>query len=77
MDFVQRYKIGINWNINGQLFLRHKGKKIAWGQLTMDNSLTKISTDEENETEQKLHLIITNTVTIPPHHISFFTIKSY
>ena len=29
----------------------------------------KISTDEQNETEQKLHLT-TNTVTVLPHHIS-------
>ena len=27
LDFAQRYKIGIDWYINGKLFLRHEGKK--------------------------------------------------
>ena len=27
-------------------------------------------------TEQKLHLIATNTVTIPPHHISLVSLKA-
>ena len=38
-------------------------------------SLT-ISTDEQNETEQKLCLITTNTVTIPPHHVSVVPLKA-
>ena len=36
----------------------------------------KISTDEQNNTEQNLHLITTNTVTIPPYHISLFPLKA-
>ena len=36
----------------------------------------QISTDEQNETEQKLHLITTNTVTIPPQHISLVPLKT-
>ena len=27
MDFAPRYKIGIDWDINGKLFCRHEGKK--------------------------------------------------
>ena len=29
LDFAQRYKIGNDWDINGKLFLRCKGKRIA------------------------------------------------
>ena len=37
LDFTQRYKIGINWDINGKLFLRHGGKKIATSLKTNDS----------------------------------------
>ena len=36
-DFVQRYKIGIDWDIKGKLFLRCKGKKIASSLKTIDS----------------------------------------
>ena len=36
----------------------------------------KISTDEPNETDQKICLLTTNTVTIPPHHISLVPLKA-
>ena len=36
----------------------------------------KISTSKQNETEQKLHSITTNTVTILPHHISLVPLKA-
>ena len=29
LDFSQRYKIGVEWNAYGTLFLRYKGKKIV------------------------------------------------
>ena len=81
LDFAQRFKKGIDWDINGKLFLRSKGKKISpsmrtndFGQWMIDS--LKISTDEHNETEQKLCLITTNTVTIPPQHISLVPLKA-
>ena len=36
----------------------------------------KISRDNQNETELKLHLITRNTVTIPPHQISLVPLKA-
>ena len=58
LNFAQRYKIGIDWDINGKLFLRHKVKKIAtslktndFGQKTV--ALLKMSTHRQNETEPK------------------------
>ena len=36
----------------------------------------KISTDEQSEMEQKIHLITTNTVTMPLHHISLIPLKA-
>ena len=44
------------------------------GQWTI--ALLKISTDEQNETELKIHLITTTTVTIPSHHISLVPLKA-
>ena len=43
---------------------------------TINNSFIKISTDEQNETEQRIHLIIIKTVTVPPHHISLVPQKA-
>ena len=37
LDFAQRYKITIDWDINGKLFLRCKGKKIACSLKTVDS----------------------------------------
>ena len=36
LDFTQRYRIGIDWNIYGKLFLRHEGKKTATSMNTND-----------------------------------------
>ena len=79
--FAQRCKPGIDWDINGNLFLRCKGKKIASSLKAINSgqwmiASLNISTDDQNETDQKLHLITTNTVTIPPHHASFGPIKA-
>ena len=27
LDFAQRYRLGIDWDMNGKLFLRNEGKK--------------------------------------------------
>ena len=80
LDFAQRYKMSIDWYINGKLFLRCKGKKIA-SSLKTNNSgqwmiaSLKLSTVKQNETELKIHLITTKTVTIPPHHVSLVQLK--
>ena len=37
LDFAQIYKIGIDWVINGKLFLRHEGKNIAISLKTNDS----------------------------------------
>ena len=42
----------------------------------MDDSFAKLSTEQQNETEEKIHLITNNTVTIPPHHISLVPLKA-
>ena len=47
--------------------------KCVW---TMENSFIKISADEQNETEQKICSITTNTVTIPPFYISLVPFKA-
>ena len=67
--------------MNGKLFLRFEGRQIAssmetnkFGQLII--ALLKISTDEQNDTEQKLYLVTTNTVTIPSHYISLVPFKA-
>ena len=44
--------------------------------MTLDNSFIKISTDEQKETKQKIHLKNTVPVTIPPHHISLVPLKA-
>ena len=44
LNFAQRYKIGIYWDINGKLFLRTKGKNIATSLKTSDSGqLTIVS----------------------------------
>ena len=53
----QRYKIGIDWDINGKLFLGGKDKKIASSMKTNDFGQWtiapfKISTDEQKKTDQ-------------------------
>ena len=42
-DFTQRCKIGIDWDINGKLFLRHEGKKIASSLKTNNTGQQMIS----------------------------------
>ena len=37
LNFAQRYKIGIDWDINRKLFLRHEGKQIAISLKTSDS----------------------------------------
>ena len=61
--------------------MRHEDKKIASSLKKNDSGQRiivslKISTDEQNETEQKLGLITTNTVTILPHHIFLVPLKA-
>ena len=75
-----KIKNGIDWEIKEKLSLRCKDKKIATSLKTNNSgqqtiASLKISTDEQNETEPKICLIITTTVTIPPHHISFVPLK--
>ena len=36
----------------------------------------QVSNIFKNETEQKLHLVTTKTVTIPSHHVSFVSLKA-
>ena len=53
LDFAQRYKIRIDWDINEKLFLRCEGKKIASSLKTINSgqwmiASLKISTDEQN-----------------------------
>ena len=36
----------------------------------------KISTVEQNETEHKIHLIASNTITIPHHHVFLIPLKA-
>ena len=70
LESAQRCIIAVDWDDNGKLFLRHKGKKIATSLKTNDSgqqtrASSKISTDE-----QEIHLLTTTTVTIPPYYIS-------
>ena len=37
LNFAQRYKIGIDRDMNGKLLLRHEGKKIATSLKTNDS----------------------------------------
>ena len=75
LDFAQKYKLVIDWEINEKLFLRCKGKKIAtslkdhwlW---TTDNSFIK-NFNRWEQWEQKTDLITSTTVIIPPPHISY------
>ena len=51
LDFTQRYKIGIDWDINRKLFLRCKGKMIDSSLKTINSgqwmiAALKIATDE-------------------------------
>ena len=80
LSFAQRYKIGIDLDINEKLFLRHEGQKIAtslktndYGQWTI--ALLKISTNGKNEIDSKICLITTTTVQIPPQDISLVPLK--
>ena len=80
-DLAQRYKISIDWDINAKLFLGCKGKKIATSLKASGSgkgtvASLKISTDEQNETDKKIPLIATATVTIPPHHLSLVSLKA-
>ena len=42
----------------------------------MNKNLLEILAGKQNETEQKLHLMTSNTVTIPHNHISIVPIKA-
>ena len=37
LDFAQRYKIGIDWDINGKLFLKCRGGKKASSMKTINS----------------------------------------
>ena len=76
LNFAERYRIGME-----NSFLDMNARKKApsmktndFGQWTIA-SLT-ISANEQTETEQKLCLITTNIVTIPPYHISIFPLQA-
>ena len=62
LDFAQRYRIGIDWDMYGKLFLRCEGKKTPSGK--------------QYEIDQKLHLMTNNTFTIPLYHISIAPLKA-
>ena len=81
LDFSQRYKMSIDWDINRKIFLRCKGKKIATSLKSSDTgqwtiALLKISTNWQTEIELKKTCLITTTVTIFPHHISIVPLKA-
>ena len=68
-------------DMNRKLFLRHEGKKTDSSMTTNDLrhwmiASLKISTDKQNEAEQRLCLITKNTITIPPYHISPVPLKA-
>ena len=80
LDFAQRYRIGIDWDIYGTLFLRCEGKKIATsmkiinpGQWTI--AFLETPSGKPQETDQELCLIINHTVIIPLYHISIAPLK--
>ena len=80
LDFVQRYRIGIDWDMHGKLFLRSEGKKMATSMKIYNLehqtiASLEISAGKQNETAQKLHLITNNTATIPPYHSSVAPLK--
>ena len=58
LNFAQRYKIVIDWDINGILFLRCKGKRMTTSLKTNDSgqwtmASLKISPNGQNEIEPK------------------------
>ena len=56
IDFAQRYKIGIDWDVNGKLFLRGEGKKIASSLKTINSEQQMIASlkyQEMNRLRQK------------------------
>ena len=80
LDFTQRYRIGIDWDRYGKLFLRYKGKKIATSTKTINLeqwtiAFLETSPGKQHETDQKLCLITNNTITIPPYHIYIDPLK--
>ena len=81
VNFAQRYRIGIDWDMYGTLFLRWEGKKIATS-MKMTNSgqqmlaFLETPSGKPQETGKKLCLMSNHTVTIPPYHISIIPLKS-
>ena len=73
LDVVEKYRIGLDWDMYWKLFLRCQGRKIATSMKI--NNLDQ-HTGKQNKTEKKLHLITSNTVTIPPYHISITPLKA-
>ena len=43
LDFAQRYKLGVDWDLSGTLYLRHDGWKIAT-TTKKDNSKRQVMT---------------------------------
>ena len=81
LDFTQRCMIRIDWLMYGNCFLRHEGKKIATSMKSSHLEqwtipLLETSSGKQYETDQKLHLITNNKVTLPPYHISIAPLKA-
>ena len=81
LDFTQRYRIRLDWDIYGKLFLQHEVKIIAISIKTNNIEQCTIASLEilagkQNETDQKLHLITSNTITMPPYQSSIAPLKA-
>ena len=67
-NVAQRYRIGIDWDIYGPLFLRHEGKKIATS-MKMTNpgqcmiAFLETPSDKPQDTDQELFLMANHTAT--------------
>ena len=85
MDFTQNYRIGIDWDHNGVLYLRHRGRKLIseWSNGSISNpncmiretfhvigmSVALVSND------LGIRLKTPTVVTIPPHNITMIPLE--
>ena len=81
LEFAQRYRIGIYWDMYGKLFLRCEDKKIATFMKTNDLEQWTIASFEipvgkQHETDQKLHFIGNKIVTMASYHIYIAPLKA-
>ena len=80
LNFAQRYKIGVDWDAYGTLFLRYKGKKIAtvmrksnpcWQSVAL---LETLVSDTWAKDERKC-FVTNNTFAISPYHVSIILLQ--